>query len=59
MPNNSQDKFTAVEVIYLIIAFAVVAASLGLVITRLDNPPTEITADFSSFNGGYDVSSHG
>lgn len=56
MPNNSQDKFTAVEVIYLIIAFAVVAASLGLVITRLDNPPTEITADFSSFNGGYDVS---
>lgn len=56
MPNNSQDKFTAVEVVYLIIAFAVVAASLGLVITRLDNPPTEITADFSSFNGGYDVS---
>lgn len=56
MPNHSQDKFTTVEVVYLIIAFAVVAASLGLVITRLDNPPTEITADFSSFNGGYDVS---
>lgn len=56
MPNKSQEKFTALEVIYLIIAFAVVVASLGYVITKLGNSPSEITADFSSFNGGYDVS---
>ncbi|MBQ8623626.1 MAG: helix-hairpin-helix domain-containing protein [Oscillospiraceae bacterium] len=57
MTNKHKEKFTPIEVVYLVIAFAVFVGSLCFVLlTKLDKTPDEITVGFSNFDGGYDAS---
>ncbi len=56
MSNTSKEKFTAVEVIYLILAFTVVVASLCFVLAKQNISQEEVIANFSQSGNEYDVS---
>ncbi len=57
MSKKTTEKFTGIEVAYIIVAFAVVIASLSYVIlTNYDHTPNTLSVNFNTLDGVYDVS---